>query len=369
MNTSDNFESHPDGDGHRDGQREGSHNTSRNTERYSTDIGVDTIGFLATDFKVVENTELQVRTATNAGTGETSDGPLYRLGEEETVVEGIRAFANLDEISVTVHGPQSLYVQATLPRLLAETNRSPVATKARFLEAIEKAKKQLRQFGIKANLLEADITRLDICRNVHTVGRLPDYEKLLRRCFFPRTDERHYEDGGYYWTNDSRELLLYGKGAKEDTNPHVQRLEYRLTRKRSVEAQVGAVSVSDLLNEFGAVRQAYRSAVDKLLPNVDGGNDLPPTSLRAGLSTVLNEAQKTSNSPYSQTLQVLGIRYLLDQDALEEFLDALEDRAGRMTVSRYRDRVDDLTPLADLLSEKERTTTDMLDELRGKLLA
>lgn len=336
---------------------------------YPTAIGIDTIRLIATEYRVSETAELEIRQATNAGTGEMTDRPLYCLEGDGTVVEGKRAFANLQDISATIYGPEALCVETTLPKVLGPNNRAPVNTSIRLRMSLKEVQKRLQQFGIMVNLTSADITRLDICRNIHTTGRLPDYQPVLSRCSFPQTELRRYEDGGYYWENGSRELIVYAKGAKEGTDPLVQRLEYRLIKKRSVEAQIGTASIREILQNLDPIRRAYRSAVDKLLPDLHHVEDESPTSLRGGVLAMITAAQKRSNFAYSKTLQALGLRFLQDRGSEEDFLTALEEDAGRVAVSRYRKTFDELAPIADLLSEEERSGTEMLRELRTKLLA
>lgn len=350
-----------------------SHYPTRNRSEYKngyrTAIGIDTIGLIASDFRVAETAELQVRKKSNSGTGETENRPLYRLGAGGQVVVGTRSYGNLGEISVTIYGPEALSIQVTLPRVLKPNNRAPVDTSFRLRMSLKVVEKRLQEFGITTELSEADITRLDITRNVHTTGRLPDYQPVLSRCSFPRTEVRKYADGGHHWTNGSRGLLLYAKGAKEDTDPLVQRLEYRLTKKRSVKAQIGTASLRGILEDFDSIRRAYRSAVDELLPDLHDVEEASPTSLRSGVLAMIDAARKQTKHAHSKTLQALGLRFLQERGAEEDFLRALKEDSGRMAVSRYRRTLDELVPMADLLSEEERSGTDMLRELRTKLLA
>lgn len=347
-----------------------SHYYNCNTDRYgySTSIGIDTVGFVVSEFRISEGAELQVRQKSNAATGETGDHPLYCLGGGGPVIVGSRAFINCGPISVTVYDPDCMHVEASLPNVLGQNNRQPVDTSHRFEMALKAIQERLKTLGIEADLVGADITRLDICRNVRTDDRLPDYEPVLQRCSFPRTELRRYEDGGYHWTNGSRQINFYGKGAKEGTDPQVQRLEYRLTKKRSVGAQIDVKSVARLLENFGAVRQAYRSAVDDLLPDVESVQEASTTSLRGTILMIMEEARKRTSCPHSMTLKALGVRYLQEQGAQDDFLRALQEDADRMAASRYRNTIDELTPLADLLSGGGRTATEMLLELRKRLL-
>jgi hypothetical protein len=84
---------------------------------------------------------------------------------------------------------------------------------------------------------------------------------------------------------------------------------------------------------------------------------------------MIDRAKEMTNVAHSKTLQALGLQYLQERDAEEDFLRALEEDSGRMAVSRYRETFDELAPIADLLSDAERSGTEMLRELRAKLLA
>ena len=201
-----------------------SHSTNSCTSRDSGSIGIDTAHLLISDFDVDEAAELELRQSANTGTGETADRALYQLGANGPLVEGLRAFGNLDALSVNIYGVQDLRIHATLPRLLdgREGNLIPVQTKEELDTALKEMYDRLEDFGIRANVAEGQITRLDICRNIRTRLRLPEYGPALRRCSFPRTDRQEYADGGFRWANNSRELLLYPKGQKEASDPHIQ---------------------------------------------------------------------------------------------------------------------------------------------------
>jgi len=352
-----------------------SHSTNRPTIRDGIadtgdagPIGVDTINLKIADFDVDEGAELERRRSTNTGTGETDDRFLYRLGPNGAPVKGLRAFANLEDLSVTIRGVEDLSIQATFPKLIREDNIVPVHTADEFEAAMEEMYDRLEQFGIRANVASGRITRLDICRNIQTKMRLPEYAPALRRCSFPRTERQEYEDGGFRWSNGSRELLFYAKGQKQGGDPHLQRLEYRLKRLRTVRSQVGVETAAGLKGKLDEARKAYRHAVRQLIPEVEGDVDHDSKPLRVAIAEVMDELDGRCGQPYSEALQAVGLHFLQEKGAEEAFLDNVAARAGSSTEHRYRKGFDRMRRYADLLTGKERTLSGLLHELRTKLL-
>lgn len=347
-----------------------SHNANCNTQSYISPIGIDTLHLRVRRFEVSKSAGLRLDRSVEMDTGEVKDELLYKIKESGEQVVGHRAVEyDLPDVDVKIYGHDTLILEITLPKMLAASNWCPVGTQDQFDAALEELDNRLRQYGITADLGSAQVCRIDLCRNAETEALLRAYDELIRRCHFPRTEQSRYEDGGSWWKNGSREVNLYAKGEKERRNPRVQRLEYRLTRAQSVKAHVGVETVDDIRHNFEALRQAYRHAVQTLFPDVESlAAEGASLSMLDAFIMLLIELQEETSTPHSFALMVVGICYLQEKGLVDQFLDALKEVANRSAASRYRRKLDQLMPYADLLSERGRTATDMLEELRGKFL-
>lgn len=343
---------------------------TRNTQCYNSPIGIDTVRLSVQRFTIGADTPLTVCSSDKTSTGETDDGPLYRIGGDGPLVEGVRAYLNVDDVRITIRGPELLSVSASLPKLLRSKNLHPVVSAEELTRALDVIEETLAEQGIAADLRDATIARLDVCRNFRTEDPLTDYAPLLRRMTFPRTKRREYEDGGIWWKNKTRQLQVYAKGLELGTkDDRLQRMEYRLIRGQGVRHHVGVSTVSDLVGSFENARDAFRSAAKKLLPEETAVPEVRVECPESSIQTVLDALDGLSSRPHSDLLKALGAQYLQDAGAVESFLVALRERSGRMTENRYRKKFEELAPIGDLFSSDEWTGTEMIEELRAKLLA
>ena len=116
------------------------------------------------------------------------------------------------------------------------------------------------------------------------------------------------------------------------------------------------------------MEDAFRNAVGQLFPKVDPDVSGDTPSLQVAIGKVMDKLEPHSGQPYSDCLKVLGLHFLQENDAEEAFLDNIAARSGSSTEHRHRNGFDNLRPYADILSEKERTLSGLIHELRTKFL-
>lgn len=362
-----------------------SHSNICNARHYATSIGIDTITVIIGSCTVSSETPLTVSERSDAATGETDNGPLYRIGGDGRLVEGTCAYYNGDDFQITIQGPDSLYVQASLPKLIRPDNIKPITGPDELRQCFSVLENKLEGIGIGADLLGGKISRIDICRNIVTDSPLSSYLRALQEVTFPRTDRHSWNGTNVQWDNTYRQLLFYDKGDREglDTD-RLQRFEYRLMKAKGVRQHVGPETPSELMSSFGATREAFRAAAEKLLPDPSSmeSPSTDPSSMerdastereaselsRKGIEAVLT-ALEDHSTQVSDALHAIALRYLRGQGGLDSFRRALREKKGRQAARRYREKFEKLGPVADLLSKKETTATQMKIELREKLLA
>jgi hypothetical protein len=146
-------------------------------------------------------------------------------------------------------------------------------------------------------------------------------------------------------------------------------LEYRLRRKRCVQGATGIEKLEDLFSDLSSIRNAFHTAVRKLLPEEIERPEADAEGMQQVITAAFEALEERGKRAHVQTLQALGLRYLQETDSLDSFFNAVREHGSRMAESRYRDKYESLTPITDLFSEHDRTRVDMLEELRSKLLA
>lgn len=337
----------------------------------STPVGVDTAHFRIEDFTVAENTDFEVASRYKASTGETSDTPLFLSDESGSVIEGNRAYLNVPSFQATVYGPSTLLVNSSLPKLLATDNVKPVATKANLALALEALERSLWSEGIEANIYDAHITRLDLCRNVALSAKVREYEPVFRSLTFPRTERRRYEADGYRWENDSREVVHYDKGLEKTGEPsRTLRAEYRLTKSKSVKSHVGVDVVSELLKSLAQVKEEFHEVHRRLLPS-DGSEAIEAErdsrGAEKGFRTAMEELGERRGA-YTETLAAYAYSKMSGAEQ-QAFLNATGEVQNRQAKRRARKKLDGLRGAAALFDDEEVSEASMYQEIRSKILA
>ncbi len=358
----------PEPEYHSEPERLEYHSPKCNVKHDTTPIGIDTITLMPKDWTVSETAHLRVSELTDFSTGEVDHVPLLVL-EDGRIVKAGKATHNSEKFQVTIKGIQELYLQANLPKMFGPDNLRPVDTAIKFYRAIERLESKLSEIGINADLMSSKICRIDICRNIVTESPLIDYREVFQELTFPRMKPFRQEGKNPGWKNGTRQLLVYDKGAESNLpTDRLQRFEYRLMKARGVRAHLGRKTPTELAKHFGAVSETFQAAVKKLIPNQPPKSSETARLTQGGIEAAL-EALSDSGRQISDTLYAIALQYLRCRGDVGSFDEAIREQKGRQAARRYRKKFDKLSPVADLLSENERTATEMKRELRTKLLA
>ena len=327
--------------------------------------GLDTIHLLTDHFSVASNTSLTITTNTNPATGETNEHPLWRQGPN-TVVEGGRAYCNTELAQVTVYSIDALSVQASLPKLIRPDNRQEITTKEELTRALSALERWLSsRVGIRTNLHQAKVTRLDIASTTELPRKVREYEPVLRHVSYPRTTRKRYEGTGYNWGNGNRELVFYDKGREQgEDDSCTARLEYRLKRSRSVNGHAPRLSTTDsLLQHMDSIEEIYKGATTDLLnTEADHTANVSGDSFK----DLLRSLADTHGAANRAALAILI--HKMDHDELEELftsMQELEDEGilSHNTTRRFRKKVEKHRPYTDALPGDE-SITELMQELQ-----
>lgn len=241
-------------------------------------IGIDTVRIHLGDFAVGDTADFKVYNKSDYPTGETDSVPLWKASDG-TPITGSKATLNTSTVQVTVRSVDFMSVQASLPKLLRGNNRRPAATPDECSRALTTLESQLEEQGIHCSLSGKPLGRVDICRNVRTEIPLADLEPHLKHLDAPYLEPRDNGYGGVKWVSlqsgrsSDREVTLYNKSGDAGlSDPNIQRLEYRLQRKRVVESKLDESTTADLTESLTSVRSAFRRIVTELFPKSDDGS-------------------------------------------------------------------------------------------------
>lgn len=306
---------------------------------------LDTLKLRLTNYKIDSNTCLTVQPApVNVSTGEVrSDFVLWDTNNGP--VRGSKAYLNTDGLNVTLKpfsGEVSLFVQLSVPKAINSTNYLPVTAKE-FRLIIKILQEVLKDFGIRTNVKQAYLSRLDTFRNVITDEPFEAYAPLLSLLGARRMNYKHSMTE-FLWKNSQQEFAVYDKlcemkNRKVSTSsypPNVIRFEYRLLRNRKVTAVLGFNRLGDLLEDFGILKKCFRDAMRNDLFKPGTKNVAMLTGSRLG--TQLRNFKIVKERYWKKDfLAAEGLRSLLQSfpvEFLEETFALIQ--GNRMAKSRVR---------------------------------
>jgi hypothetical protein len=365
----------------------------------SSPIGIDTVRIHVDDFTVDNTAGFRIVENSDYSTGETESIPLWEASDG-TVITGDKAVLNTPVFQVTVRGIHFMSVQASLPKLLRDDNLRPAATPGQVEKALTTLNRQLEERGIHCRLSSKPLGRIDICRNVCTDTPLADLEPFLKRLDAPYLGPRDNGHDGVKWVSlqgggsSEREVTFYSKSEGADLpDPNIQRLEYRLQRKRAVQSKLGTCTTDDLCQSLSGVRSTFRGIVQELFPDSNGGNSGDGSS--GGAAT---PASSDNTSGDSSPITSSDIRDLLRKIrsehgdnchalsravwplllAIHPDPDHIADAVERAAASedgpsggkyQVRRKIREARVQAQELSDDLRTSGERLRALRAKLLS
>jgi hypothetical protein len=246
-----------------------------------------------------------------------------------------------------------------------------VALKVAFL----KVERGLREAGIKVDMAQALLTRLDVTRNVLTEENPKDYFPMLRTLPCKLKDQAKYA-GSLAWGNGSQAVSIYSKRdemiAKERSVvgiPDTIRFEQKFLKRQKVKAYLGFDTASDLLDNLDHVEKRYKEAMEKNIFKLDVF-DYELTTAQQFVDE-LNALKSIHNYAVNSYLLLKGYQAIANSEA--SFLAAVEEVSGnKMAVWRAKKKLHELraesmsleTPL-----KNKKKSSELYQELKDKVLS
>lgn len=239
-------------------------------------LGLDKLQFLIPTGEIRFGSEFQatIKSAMNAATGEVKgERALWRSGDREFAGQG--AYLNTDNFNLSIvparQGIESVCTLHFSAGAYSDNNLEPMDLE-RSLACARNAREELLALGAEVDLENAQITRLDIARNVplsHPVACYsPCFAALGTR---RRVDKQDFGGTGFLMGNKTWEIGFYDKGAEmlekqhapEECPANTLRPELRLKKARAVRDGIGADRLTDLPAMWENLPQAYRNGLER----------------------------------------------------------------------------------------------------------
>jgi len=216
---------------------------------------IDTMKLMLTDYEITEDAEITVQPSSFVlSTGAMVEHPLFNVKDKGTVY-GSKAYANTENWNLTLKPVLGMgtgaFLQLSVPKNHYGSNYYSVGeggTKA----VLNKVENELNDRGIKTNIQEAVLSRLDTFKNIEPEEHFSSYYGLFQTLNAKRTAKRDYGTT-FLYSNTQQEFCVYDKkeemrNRKLNTEglPETMRFEHRLLNKTKINSVYGFTGVKDI---------------------------------------------------------------------------------------------------------------------------
>jgi hypothetical protein len=291
---------------------------------------------LGHNFEVSDNSLLVIQRDTTSGFGEHAvrDYGLW-ISRSKGVVCGRRAYFRRTgmlrfdiDIKIWKDGKRHCLVKFSVPELLYGSNTQPAEAKDLPL-ALDALQQKLSQAGIKANIKQCQIVRIDLACQASMVDSFSSYARVLRQIHVPGTDLKE-RNSTLLWLHRQGKWAInaYDKtvqtGGLHDEGA-VLRLELQVRTRRTVERILGYSSIKELLDNADHLKGVYqaflqsRLLIGSFLQNgrVDGNI---PSRLE---QLVMQYKTKGGERWTSSVLERIGLAYMCNELGIENAISLL----------------------------------------------
>lgn len=342
---------------------------------------VDTLQLSVPEYDIAPDHGLTIQPASfRPRTGELIGD--FRLWDGQ---EGRAAYYNGDRFNVDLkpyQGQVYLTVHMSLPGYIGENNVAPV-TREDASRIVANLQREVSALGVRCNLQNAHVSRLDAFRNIQTCEPFHVYAPILSLLDGKRMrDMVQYGGSSFRWGNSLAQVNAYDKVLQLASKKHsveqfrgvnLVRFEHRSLKRRKVEDLYGFVTVSDLLREYDSIPGIYSRTMGDVLFRY-GGEDVEVLSQRQLEQELREFKQRAGRYWMSEYLLAVGMKALLSRVSVQTVTEAVRNVSGnRMAATRNKRRLQRALVNQTLLTERDEATRSfrkLYDELRtGVLLA
>ncbi len=338
---------------------------------------IDTLKIRLSDYSVAAGADLMVvQPSIDYSTGEFSPThPLFCANG--STVRGSKAFHNGEDFNLTIQNVSKYdaetvecFVQCSVPKL-ANGDNYTLADALTTVKACQGLEDRLKEIGIKTNVRDAFISRLDAAKNIQVSEPTQSYFPVLSMLQGKRMARRDYGTT-FLWGNKSHEICAYDKLAEmvsrkspiDNISPTL-RLEWRLLKAAKFQAATSMRTVKDVLNDYQHIENCYRASMAKQLFSAD-----VPAFERLRASDIEREMklfqERGDGCWWRAWVMATALKgVLLDFDTIVNA--ALKVTTNRMQVSRIKRDFQSWKMDAMALVESENPDKQNLSQLYGEL--
>jgi hypothetical protein len=166
---------------------------------------------------------------------------------------------------------KGIFIQTSLPRLLSETNLKTLSYDEQKT-ALKTLETELKNNGIKTNIFNANLSRVDTFTNLKTDFPFYSYSNLFSLMECSRMKSIGYADESFLWKNGNQQLAIYDKILEMKTkkpelnfasSKNIMRIENRLLKKRAIDAKLHFIKLDDIYKNYDELKDYHRRETEK----------------------------------------------------------------------------------------------------------
>lgn len=348
---------------------------------------IDTIKLHLKDYEISDSTTLQVQPSSFiAGTGEkVSDHALFQSGSG-AVYYGSKAYLNSDNFNLSIKPMPSgadtprvanCFVQFSVPKNHYGNNFYSVDCEETE-EEFNKLEASLRDNGIRTNLKEADLSRVDTFKNIEPEEDFSSYYSLFSLLKARRAVQRGYGTT-FLLSNSQQEFCVYDKNVEMKLRgvdlskfpENTMRFEHRLLNKKKVSTIYGFSKAGEIFKGgYEVIREKRAEEWKKSLFSYE----VPEVVLLG--SKALEEEMRAFKEKFTRNwfqffLQAYGAYHLAQKAGVEAVELALQNlESERTKVWRAKKILVDAKKEIDFVKKEqnsEKSLGELYEELRSKV--
>ena len=351
---------------------------------------LDTVELCLTDCEIKQGAKLLIEPSSiNYQTGElVSDFPLWEDASGGEWVRGRKAYLNNSHFNMSVKpllpkmGFNNCFIHFSVPKIHNGENYYSVGKEG--TEAVFKqVEQELSEAGIKTNIWDAYLTRVDTFKNIITEEPFLTYSSLFSILQASRLMKRDYGTT-FLWGNTQQEFCVYDKLAemehrKLETSHYpaqTMRFEYRLTDKRKIEKTLGFSKVKEIPPHWGELKTGFKQAWEDKLFNVKV-EEVEIMASEQVFSEMKYFQERYGKYYYERYKRVFGA-YLIDMyvgiEPVKMAIKRLEEGNGKEAVKKKIQRAtkefEETRKEVELMrgrANKNKTLSTLYNELKDKV--
>lgn len=360
---------------------------------------IDTFNLTLTDLDI-SGANLQIETPNyNLATGEMeATYDLFRDTRTGKIVNAKKAYLNHPKFTFEIRPNHFLNpsliesrpdlttikrVNLSVPKYARGKNTEAVSV-GEFKEVLTDLEKTLKDNGIKTNIQNAEVSRVDIFKMLKTDYEFMNYVEVLSLLDFKRLDKNRDYGTTLLSYNNQRQFAIYDKieeeiiKAKREKNSNYNtrqkhdrmRFEYRLLKSKSVKSQIGFTTVKEYHKNYDQVERAFyeytQATFGKEPENV---TKLIIEDFRQGLIEYKNRGLK---NPIEQFIQHhISFPQIEQQIGTDQFVRIIKEEFNRKTAGEWKKKIREAIK-ENKLSSMDFTTKEnyisLYSEIKRKLL-